>query len=686
MWGDPEPSPATLAWVAVVVAVLDSLGMAAAFAVGTAMHLDLAITEHGAWINVAAGAAFPLVAALILRTRDLDPDRQPRIDRLAWALLAVGALSASTLAGHVCAEWMLAHHSPGAVGVGWGSNWLWTGVVPGVLLVLLWFPTGDVPGRRWRGVLPVAAISCAAIWASVAFAPGRMTDYRTQVDNPVGWTSGAAALHVASRIGYIALGLLAIAALASVLFRFRVGGAAVRAQLRWLLIAIVVFAVTFMLPSRGWLAVTALPVNVAATFLLPVTLALAVTRRNGYGLPRVVVFGFLSTVLLSAYVAVVGGAQLLFDGRADRVATVAAAAAVAFAAAPLRARLQHGVDRLIYGDRGDPYAALSDLGRRIAGSPDDLLLEVVDAVAGALRAPYAAVTLTGDATPAAAVGRPRSPEVVVPLALRGEDVGALVVAQRSPIERYGERDLALLHDLARHIAVAAHAAALTRDLQRSRESLVLAREEERRRIRRDLHDGLGPALAGVAFGIDAARNTMSRDPAATADALLQLKSEVQSSIADVRRLVYDLRPPTLDQLGLVPAVEEYAARLSERGGVTVTVSAPPLPALPAAVEVAAYRIATEALANAARHSGARTAHVTVAADDEGLRVNIIDDGVGLPSQTGATPRGVGLTAMAERAAELGGRCEVTTGSAGGTAVRAVLPMRTAASLDPEAVS
>jgi signal transduction histidine kinase len=262
-----------------------------------------------------------------------------------------------------------------------------------------------------------------------------------------------------------------------------------------------------------------------------------------------------------------------------------------------------------------------------------------------------------------------------------------VVAQPTPTERYGGKDLELLHDLARHIAVAAHAAALTRDLQRSRESLVLAREEERRRIRRDLHDGLGPALAGVAFGIDAARNTMDRAPAATAEALLQLKIEVQSSIADVRRLVYDLRPPTLDQLGLVPALEEYAARLSERGGITASVSAPPLPVMPAAVEVAAYRIATEALANAARHSGGRTANVVLSADDAGLRLDVIDDGVGLPAQADVRHRGVGLSAMAERAAELGGRCEVMLGAGGGTAVRALLPMRMAdVSRDQEPVS
>jgi signal transduction histidine kinase len=270
---------------------------------------------------------------------------------------------------------------------------------------------------------------------------------------------------------------------------------------------------------------------------------------------------------------------------------------------------------------------------------------------------------------------------VIPLALRGTTAGLLFVAQRTAKERFNERDLALLHDLARPIAVVAHAAELTRDLQRSRESLILAREEERRRIRRDLHDGLGPALAGIAFSLDAARNTMASDPQAAAVTLAELKSEVQTSIADVRRLVYDLRPPALDQLGLVPALQQYAARLAERAALDITVSAPPLPPLPAAVEVAAYRIVTEALTNVARHSGASRTSVSFTVSQASLRVEVADDGVGLPS-----PRigrdgdggpggdaGLGLAAMAERAAELGGTCSATALPCG-TAVVAVLPL------------
>jgi signal transduction histidine kinase len=212
---------------------------------------------------------------------------------------------------------------------------------------------------------------------------------------------------------------------------------------------------------------------------------------------------------------------------------------------------------------------------------------------------------------------------------------------------------------------------LGRALQRSREELVTLREEERRRIRRDLHDGLGPALAGIALGLDAVGRIAEQDPPEAGALAEQLKREVHASLSDVRRLVEDLRPPALDQLGLVGALRQQADRLSEReADLHVEVSAEGLPPLPAAVEVAAYRIATEALNNVSRHAAARQCQVRFTMDDEALTVEVEDDGVGLREPRRA---GVGLTAMRERATELGGSCSVTA-SGRGTRVRASLPV------------
>jgi signal transduction histidine kinase len=344
---------------------------------------------------------------------------------------------------------------------------------------------------------------------------------------------------------------------------------------------------------------------------------------------------------------------------------------------PLRLRLQRAADRMLYGDRGDPYAVLTGLGRRLqaAGSAERTLPETVETIAAALRLPYVAVELPDDppAQPTAAHGMSTDPEpVVIPLTHSGDAVGRLVVARRDTHDDLTAAERRLLGDLASQVAVVAHAVLLDRALRRSRERLVVGREEERRRLRRDLHDGLGPALAGVALGVDAARNMLRSDPQ-SADALLaDLKDETLGCVGEVRRLVEGLRPPALDELGLLPALTAFVDRLSTRDDTLhVAVQSPdPLPPLPAAVEVAAYRIATEAMTNVSRHAHAHSCLLRLEVGDE-LVVEVCDDGVGTPA--GRLP-GVGLPSMAERAAELGGRCVVGRLDGGGTSVMAHLPL------------
>jgi len=211
--------------------------------------------------------------------------------------------------------------------------------------------------------------------------------------------------------------------------------------------------------------------------------------------------------------------------------------------------------------------------------------------------------------------------------------------------------------------------ALTAELQRSRERLVTAREEERRRLRRDLHDGLGPLLAGISLKLGAAGNLLRGDPDPAEALLSQLADEAHAAVGDVRRVVDDLRPPALDQLGLVPAIRQQAARFDGSLAVTVEASGD-LVDLPAAVEVAAFRIATEALTNVARHASATNCRVAIARDG-GLEVEVRDDGRGLPAQI--VP-GVGLSSIRERTAELGGACTIARDPSGGTIVRARLPV------------
>jgi signal transduction histidine kinase len=219
-----------------------------------------------------------------------------------------------------------------------------------------------------------------------------------------------------------------------------------------------------------------------------------------------------------------------------------------------------------------------------------------------------------------------------------------------------------------------HGVRVMNDLRRSRERLVLAREEERRRLRRDLHDELAPTLAALGLSAATVGELIPSDPKEAASANSKLRTAIRSTVGDVRRLVYDLRPPALDELGLVEAIRERASRYgAQEEGHQVTVEAPDeLPPLPAAVEVAAYRIVQEALTNVSRHARASVCTVRLACPDgRTLNVEVLDNGVGLP---GSSKGGVGLSSMRERAAELGGTCEIENSSPTGTRVFARLPL------------
>ncbi len=293
---------------------------------------------------------------------------------------------------------------------------------------------------------------------------------------------------------------------------------------------------------------------------------------------------------------------------------------------------------------------MSRLGDRLSASPEDVLPAVEQTVSRALRLPVALVRLDAG---------PSEGGEVFDLRYRGEWVGELVVAGR-PLTRADRRTL---ETIARQVAVAVHGVRLTHDLRSSRERLVLAREEERRRLRHDLHDELGPTLAALALELESARDVVREHPERVDATLDRAAARARDGVADVRRLVHDLRPPTLDDLGLVGALRQRAEQLSS--GLQVAVEAGTLGPLPAAVEAAAYRIASEALANVARHSRARSCVVTLERTEHGLELRVRDDGVGM----GTPVPGVGLRSMRERAEELGGSF-----SAAGNEVCARLPL------------
>ncbi len=412
---------------------------------------------------------------------------------------------------------------------------------------------------------------------------------------------------------------------------------------------------------------------------IPVSMAFLILRYRlwalEFAISRSLIYGTLSAAIAGLYVLIVVGAGALVPENWHWALTALAVGAVAVVVQPLRQTVQTAVNRLLYGERDNPSTALAHLGQRLeaAATAEDVLPAIAETVARSLRLPYAGVAVQRDDELEIVAAFGVEPKSVEKFALvdQGEAVGELLVAPRAPGEAFASADLRLLAQLARQAGPAVHAVLLVEALQRSRERLVTAREEERRHLRRELHDGLGPQLAALSLKVDAARNTAEQNPQQHARLLQEIKSGVQAAIADVRRTVYSLRPPALDQLGLIGAVRAQADELTAAAGVETTVVGPEVfPPLPAAAEVAAYRIVGEALTNVARHAQARTVYVGLWLTDA-LHLVVMDDGGGLPADYRA---GVGLVSMRERAEELGGTFRIHTETGRGVRIEAAIPI------------
>ncbi|MEO5918552.1 MAG: GAF domain-containing sensor histidine kinase [Candidatus Limnocylindrales bacterium] len=418
---------------------------------------------------------------------------------------------------------------------------------------------------------------------------------------------------------------------------------------------------------------------------LPLGIAAGIVRDRLFDIEtainRTLVYTGATASLVAIYAIAVTALGAFLRGQGGFTASLLATGLAAVVALPIRDRLQRVVDRLMYGDRDDPYRAIARLGQRLEATLDPIEAPeiIVRTVAESLRLSWVAIKVDLPSAKERLISHGRQPPgqpTVVPLVYGAEIVGELLVSARSPGESLSAADQKLLAALARQAGVAVRAYRLTVDLLESRERLVAAREEERRRIRRDLHDGLGPSLAAIGMRAEVAADLVSKDPATAQQMLADLHVQVQEALGDIRRLVDALRPPALDELGLVGALRAGADRLGMDPAIRV--DAPdPLPDLPAAVEVAAYRIALEAMTNVTRHAEATVCRVhltaTTATGDTGrmLEISVTDDGRGLP----ATLRpGIGLASMRERAAEVGGTCEIGSGPGSGTRVIARLPI------------
>jgi two-component system, NarL family, sensor kinase len=633
--------------IAIVCSVVSGLGV---------RELNELLVFSNATIGMALGAAGWPIAA-----------RRPR-NPIGWLLLAGGISYASTAAGVTALACVPPADSTAA---GWrlvatltNTGWTWalTFFLP---IALMLFPDGRLPSRRWRPLLIIPAIG-----APILGALGIASDYSSSV-GVSGYGANPAIFGVRwpNAVVAIAVPLSYLAALGALIVRFRNGSEQVRRQLLWVLLALLIVVVTFvfepLLPDSTLILLT--------IALVPAAIAVAVLRHQLLDIrvvfSRSLLYLLLTAAVIGTYLAVVAVLERVVRTHVALSSSVLATLIVVVAFNPLRVWVQRLVNRAVYGAREDPVRALAAVGARLndnTGLEGNGLADVLASLCNALRFPSGTITVHGRVVAAVGDLNPDAARYVTALRWDEETLGELAVQLRPGESAAAAADRQMLDLLAGPISAAVRAGLLADELGRSREQVINAREEERRRLRRDLHDGLGPVLTGVVLNAEAALRLVTSDPDRSVELIGVLRDQTSGALTDIRRLVYDLRPPALDSLGLIGALQEYAMLLTRRADGTplaITVRAgSPLPDLPAAVEVAAYRIVAEALTNVTRHSSASSASATLAVDGSALVIAVRDDGLNVG---GAWQPGVGLTSIQERAAELGGQCTIHTDRTGG---------------------
>jgi signal transduction histidine kinase len=551
----------------------------------------------------------------------------------------------------------------GTIPVYKASGVLYVAAFVGLTVLLpLWFPTGRV-SHRWLRPVEWAAGLCVTLFTlAMAFGTGTVGgDGEIASGGPLG-SYAEGMFRIANDLEQI----LPWLALASLFIRYRSSSPRVRGQLCWfsmpaIAIGFDAFEQVHSVPS--WLD------GVRIVPWTAIAIAIAVARHQLFDRSVVVrrsaLHGATVAVIVVAYVVAIEAVALLL-GLHGAAAALAALAVLTVATIPVRDRARLSAERWVYGGRRDAAGALREVGERWRVAPnEDLLESLCRTVVDGARVAGAAIELATGSRVQVGVDGPDAERF--DLLLGGEPIGVLAVI---PVDRpLGRVERDVIDALLPVLAVAAGAVDREADAQSARERLVTAREEERRRLRRDLHDGLGPLLAGITMEIQAARALTADDPT-RADAMLDAaESWSRAAIQEIRRVVYGLRPPALDQFGLVRAIEQHVSSLETVTKVrfhTTTIQE-----LPAAAEVAAYHIVLEALTNMARHASAGTCSITLVSSPRTMHLEVVDDGIGLAPHT---MRGVGITAMHERATELGGRCVVGALPTGGTKVEAWIPL------------
>ena len=587
--GRARPAPALLVLLAGC-----SLAAAVAFDVVTTAAQRADVGGGTATATVVPGMLLMLAAAVVLQVHPRDTvGRVLAVVALVWTL--DGVLSGWMAYGY-------AHDLPATDVAVWFVARFGAALITGLVALLVLYPTGRLLPGRWRAVAVGVLTASAALPLALVLAPDRIVFAEIPVP---GVSTDALALPLSDAAATVMLvtgqvltfGSI-VAAVLLLWVRHGRADALERTRLRWLLWAgimcVLMVVAGVALSFGGPLTTVALNLAVAT---LAVSVTIGMVRPDLGDVDALVAWTLTSAAVAAVVVAVdlaalAAASRLLGDRLDEREVTVVVLVLAVVVYGPLRGWIGGGVRRVLFGRRGDRYDVVSALAARLesTGSVEEQLPALAGAVASTFKVPYVRVEVVAPAGGLLSATHGREPGEVqeLDIAYRGDHVGRLVLPVLGVRSMLSRRDQGLLVDLVRQAAIAIRATLLAEELQESRERLVLGREDDRRRIRRDLHDGLGPALGGVALRLQAADNAVGTDPARARELVTLARTEVREALDDVRRLVHDLRPPALDDLGLVAAVRQQAERV--RPEVAVEVTADELGGLPAGVEVAAYRI------------------------------------------------------------------------------------------------
>jgi signal transduction histidine kinase len=603
---------------------------------------------------------------------------------------------------------------PGVAWIAFPSDYLWTASIGLIILAFLLFPDGRAVSPRWRIVVRLTGLLLALYLLAEVFGPitttgnnNRLLTLRATVANPLGIHALKVAADVVLAIAQLGLVVSLVAAVISLAKRRRRSTGDERQQLRWLGFVGAVAATSPLLMIGYAVGLPVFGIAFWAVFAgllslgIPIASGIAILKYRLYDIDivisRTLVYGTLAVLITVVYVGIaVGiGSVVGSGGKPNLGLSILATAIVAVGFQPVRERLQKVANRLVYGKRATPYEVLSQFSERVAESyaSDDVLPRMARVLAEGTNADLAEVWLrSGDALQRAATFplQPSVPtavhvngaaELVIPAADRsvvvrnqGEVLGALTVTKRrgesiTPIE------IKLMDDLAHQAGLVLKNVSLTADLQArlvdlraSRERLVAAQDDERRRLERNLHDGAQQHLVALKVKLGLAEMLATRDLEKARAAVAELKHDADEALETLRDLARGIYPPLLADKGLVTALHAQARKAT----LPVTVEADGIGRYPQDTEAALYFCILEALQNMQKYAQASRAVVHLHEDGDRLSVEVVDDGRGF--DVGTTIRGNGLTNMEDRLEALGGTLQIASSPGNGTTLRAAIPV------------